>query len=225
MIKAVSISGELKEKNKGIKLGFLFAENIKVVNDSPLLANLRRETAVEIQTKDYSHYLEEKNIKGWLEQFKKMGLNPNQTTPAQVAMIKRICKGGNIPNINVMVDLANIMAVKSKLPVGAFDLDKIVGDITLRNSMRGEKYLPLFETAEEEVPCDEIVYSDNEKIFSRYSKDCDQTKITSATTRIFFVIDGIQENPKEEIAHYLDELESLLIKHLQADVKRKEVIQ
>jgi len=154
-----------------------------------------------------------------------MGLNPNKIMLAQLSMIKRVCKGGNIPNINTIVDLANIMAAKSNLPVGAFDLDKISGDITLRTSKAGEKYLPLFENVEEEVPENEIVYADEEKIFSRYSKDCDITKVTLDTKSIFYVVDGTKTVSSENILQYLNELETFLTEVLYAKVVRKEVVE
>src|SRR3990167_549572 len=223
--KLVSISDSVKEKYKGVKFGFLFVENIKVCKDTDTFSVLRRKVEKEIKDNICSRYLEDKNIKGWLKQFKEMGLNPNQISPAQIVMIKRICNGKNIPNINVIVDLANIMAVSSKLPVGAFDLEKIIGQITLRTSKTAEKYLPLFEDKEELVPENEIVYADEDKIFSRYSKDCDLTKITPQTNKVFFVIDGTKDNSREEIMEYLNRLESIIIENLNGDITRKEVIE
>src|SRR3990167_3021574 len=206
--KLVSISDSVKEKYKGVKFGFLFVENIKVCKDTDTFSVLRRKVEKEIKDNICSRYLEDKNIKGWLKQFKEMGLNPNQISPAQIVMIKRICNGKNIPNINVIVDL-----------------EKIIGQITLRTSKTAEKYLPLFEDKEELVPENEIVYADDDKIFSRYSKDCDLTKITPQTNKVFFVIDGTKDNSREEIMEYLNRLESIIIENLNGDITRKEVIE
>src|SRR3989338_3798706 len=169
--KLVSISDSVKEKYKGVKFGFLFVENIKVCKDTDTFSVLRRKVEKEIKDNICSRYLEDKNIKCWLKQFKEMGLNPNQISPAQIVMIKRICNGKNIPNIN------------------------------------------------------EIVYADDDKIFSRYSKDCDLTKITPQTNKVFFVIDGTKDNSREEIMEYLNRLESIIIENLNGDITRKEVIE
>lgn len=223
--KEVLISNELKKKYSGIKFGFLFVENIKVEKDNQKISELRNQTEEEIRRFDYEYCLENRNIKSWINQFKEMELNLKQIMPAQVVMIKKISGGKNIPNINVIVDLANIMACRSKLPVGVFDLDKISGNIILRISKKGEKYLPLFEEKEEEIPENEIVYGDGDKIFSRYSKDCDITKITPNTNKAFFVIDGTKDVSSKEILGYLNELESLLKKVLNANITRKGVIE
>jgi len=223
--RSVSISPGLKEKYLGIKFGFLFVENVNVKKNNPNVETLRKQVEEEVRKRDYKFYLEDKNVVSWINQFKNMGLNPKEIMPAQIAMIKRICMGREIPNINTIVDLANIMACKSKLPVGSFDLDKISGNIVLRISKRGEKYLPLFEVTEEEVPEGEIVYADDEKIFSRYSKDCDITKITSDTKNAFFVIDGTKDVSSGEILKYLNGLEILIKEILNARIVRKEIVE
>jgi DNA/RNA-binding domain of Phe-tRNA-synthetase-like protein len=224
MISNITISDDLKNRYPGIKFGYIITNNIVVQEENDKLEKIKRNIEKEIREKELEYYKNDGNIKGWLDLFREMELNPNKTPPAQYALIKRIIKGNPIPKINTIVDIANVMAAKSRLPVGAFDIEHIKDKIELRLSMSGEKFHPLFSDEFEEVPPNEVVYSDSEKIFSRYSKDCDETKITDKTKSVFFVIDGTKDTPSEEISKYLDLLENLLKDVSNANIIQKRIV-
>jgi hypothetical protein len=54
------------------------------------------------------------------------------------SMIRRLARGDPFPSINNLVDLCNLVLVQTMVAVGAFDLDKLVGDVALRVGEKGE---------------------------------------------------------------------------------------
>ena len=212
-MREVIISSDVSRKFPGIKIAYLYVYDVKTGETSHALETIKREVEKEVRDKfTFSNLLEDKNIGSWNRLFSQSGLDTKIVQPAQEALVRRILRGKSIPRINNIVDCANIIAAKCGVPCGAFDLDKIEGNIVLRLAMEGESILPLFEDKYETVPVGEIVYADDVRIFSRYSKDSDITKITSATINVFFVIDGTAEVDETEIKTYRDFLADLVKK-------------
>ena len=56
------------------------------------------------------------------------------------ALLRRIRRGDELYHINSVVDVNNLISVKSGLSVGSYDLEKIHGAITLRKAVQGEGY-------------------------------------------------------------------------------------
>ncbi len=81
-------------------------------------------------------------------------------------MVKRkIIKGWGVDTINPSVDVLNYMMLKYGQPMHAFDLDKVVGSINVRNAVKGEKLL-LLNHQEITFHGDELVIADGEKILA-----------------------------------------------------------
>ena len=79
-------------------------------------------------------------------------------------IIKRF-GGSGLKVISALVDVTNYLTVDYCRPLHVFDLDKIEGNITIRNSKRGEKFIGLDEK-EYTLDKDMIVICDEKKIIS-----------------------------------------------------------
>ena len=81
-----------------------------------------------------------------------------------VNIIKRF-GGSGLKVISALVDVTNYLTVDYCRPLHVFDLDKIEGNITIRNSKKGEKFVGLDEK-EYTLDNDMIVICDEKKIIS-----------------------------------------------------------
>ena len=211
MEKKVLVSPEIARKHKGIKLAYIIAKNIEVISTPPRQKKINREAEKLLRDNfTLENIINNKNICSWIKFYKDMGIFSEDCQPAQLVLAKKILRGGGIPKINNIVDLANLYALKTLLPVGAFDWDQIQGNVELRFSKKGEAYIALFEKQETLIPEGEVVYADEVGIFSRYSKDADRTKITESTKAILFVIDGTESITSEELISIQDQFVSVL---------------
>ena len=48
-----------------------------------------------------------------------------------LALLRRLTKKGDIPSINAVVDICNLVSIRYALPVAAFDLAAITGGVTV----------------------------------------------------------------------------------------------
>ena len=93
--------------------------------------------------------------------------------------------------VNSVVDLYNCVSIRALLPMGAFDLDKIRGDIGIRFGKSGEKFFPLGSGEPEEVLPGHVVYADAEKICTWLwnHRDSRLTGLDEGSRRAVFVSD------------------------------------
>jgi DNA/RNA-binding domain of Phe-tRNA-synthetase-like protein len=67
------------------------------------------------------------NIYSTRRTYKTLGKDPNRYRPSAEALMRRIVKGEELYRINTLVDLINLISLKSGFSIGGFDKDKIVG--------------------------------------------------------------------------------------------------
>jgi DNA/RNA-binding domain of Phe-tRNA-synthetase-like protein len=72
--------------------------------------------------------------------YKRLGLDPTKTRPSNEALLRRIRKGGTLPRINALVDVANWCSVEFQLPYGLYDRRQMRGPVVLRLGRDGEEY-------------------------------------------------------------------------------------
>jgi DNA/RNA-binding domain of Phe-tRNA-synthetase-like protein len=75
------------------------------------------------------------------ELYRRFGTDPTRMRPSSEALLRRLKKGETLPRINSLVDVANALSVQLQVPVGLYDLGKVVGDeLVIRLGRDGETY-------------------------------------------------------------------------------------
>lgn len=64
---------------------------------------------------------------------------PQPVRPSAEALCRRIVKGQELYQIDTLVDLINLVSLKTGYSIGGFDLDKIEGDLLLGVGKAGER--------------------------------------------------------------------------------------
>lgn len=165
-MKKVSIDPKIEKKFSAIKIAYLFANNISVIKTPPREKKIARQVEANLRAAFSMETLENDiNIKEWIEVAENMAITSEDDLPAHIGLVRRIISGRDIPKINNVIDAANITAAKYRCPVGVFDANEIVSDITLRFAEKGESYVPLFAEKAIAVNEAEIVYADQKGIF------------------------------------------------------------
>lgn len=151
-------------------------------------------------------------ISSWRELYRSFGTKAADYRPSAEALIRRAVKDGGLPTINTAVDAYNAVSLKHLVPMGGFDLDRVVGDISLRYSEGGEKFTPLGPAAAEETYLGEVVYADDDRVLTRRwnYRDCEETKITVDTVNVVMFVDGSPLIPRRVVEEALGDLEELL---------------
>ncbi|MBN1146971.1 MAG: hypothetical protein JXA78_06935, partial [Anaerolineales bacterium] len=99
-------------------------------------------------------------LAAWRGAFRVFGVNPTKYRSAAEALLRRLTKKGDIPSINILVDICNLVSIRYALPVAAFDRRAMSGGITVRFAEGHERFTPLFETQAEYPELGEVIFVD-----------------------------------------------------------------
>jgi DNA/RNA-binding domain of Phe-tRNA-synthetase-like protein len=104
---------------------------------------------------------ESDHIASWHEAYRAFGTNPRRMRPSVDALLRRVRTSGALPSISPAVDVYNSVSVLWGLPAGAFDRDRVTGDIEIRHAREGDMFEPLGEPDEwEAARAGDVVYAD-----------------------------------------------------------------
>lgn len=159
-------------------------------------------------------------IKSWREVFKQLDLNRN-FLPSHEALLRRVMSKKELPQINPLVDIYNIISLKYLLPIGGHDTDK-VKEIRIDETKGRETFIVMGTDKTEKINKEEFAYMDGNKILTRNFvwRQAETDKTTKKTRNIFIPIDdapgNLSTNKIEEIA---SELARLITKYLGGSAK------
>lgn len=134
----------------------------------------------------------DERIAGWHQVYRQFGSNPRRVRPSVEALCRRLARTSALPRVNGPVDAYNAVSVRHVVAAGAFDLDKVSGEIEIRHAQTGDEFTPLGEPdLIEHPPPGEVVYADQESVLTRHwnHRDCDRTKVTSTSRTIVFLLE------------------------------------
>lgn len=117
----------------------------------------------------------------------------NRKYPASPEELVRLfIETGRFPRINLLVDIYNLVSLKTRLALGAHDIGKVIGNITLRLTNGTEKFIPLGSKELLAVPSGEYSYIDdgNNIICRMEVLQVEPTKIIMDTTDVFLIVQG-----------------------------------
>lgn len=153
------------------------------------------------------------SIAAWRRVYKKLGADAYRASAE--ALTRRALKGDEIPSINALVDLYNIVSIKYTLPVGGEDLATIQGDIVLGYANGDEPFMRIGGTENEPPEKGEVVSKDDIGVICRRWnwREADRTKLTTSTTNAVLVVEGLGDIDIEEVRKATEELEALIKQH------------
>lgn len=130
--------------------------------------------------------------------YKAFGKDPGRYRVASEALCRRIIRGLGLYRTTTLIDLVNLVSIKSGYPIGGFDADKIVGDtLTLGIGEPGEQYNGIGRGALniEGMP----VYRDDLGAMATPTSDEERIKFSPATRHIQLNINAFDtEMPLEQ---------------------------
>ena len=136
-----------------------------------------------------------KATQNWMDIFVKMGAKAKYKS-SLVAARDFWRENNRLYNINPIVDFYNHYSLYSMVPMGAYDLSKISGDLQLTIAAKDLEFIGIGGRDIQKTTNGEIIYKDDEHVLCRCwnLKDCDHTKITEDTDDVLFIFDIIADN-------------------------------
>ena len=152
-------------------------------------------------------------LAAWRGAFRRFGVNPTKYRSAPEALLRRLTKKGDIPSINTIVDIVNLVSIRYSIPVAAFDVRALQGAVTVHYADGTERYTPLFGDQMEHPEIGEVVFSDESGlvIARRWCwRQSDESATREDTTEGVFTVETQHPGGRREVAGALEDLLGLL---------------
>lgn len=122
------------------------------------------------------------------------GVKRRKNIPASENLIRLLKKNHGMFFINQAVDIYNLISLESKLALGAHNIDKVEGNVTLRFTDGSERFIPIGQAEPLPVAPHEYCYCDdaNEVLCRLEIRQVEKTKVDEDAQNIFYIIQGNQ---------------------------------
>lgn len=124
----IVISDKIKQVCPGFCAGIIYANVINSVYESELWKEIAKESERLKQIYAIEQINKRPNILATRNAYKQTGKDPNRYRPSAEALSRRIIRNMDLYRINTLVDLVNLVSLRSGYSIGGFDADKISGN-------------------------------------------------------------------------------------------------
>ena len=206
------VNEKLFDEYEGLKIGVSTCKNI---DNTKLKKDITGETEnIKAHIKNKFADVELANypvVRRWRDIYKSFGEKKSRSSIE--ALIRRLLNGHDIPSINPIVDIYNMLSLKYEVPCGGEDIDTINNDIELTFADGTESFICLGSTEEEHPNEGEIVYKSGNTVMCRNFnyRESDITKLTENTKNCVLVIESVVtdnsdlENALKELSQMVEE--------------------
>ena len=146
--------------------------------------------------------------------YKALGKEPNRYRPSAEALCRRMLKGKGLYRISTLVDVINLLSMRSGYSIGGFDADRIDGDLLVLGVGKKDEPFPAIGRGElniEFLP----IYRDATGGIGTPTSDTERTKLTKSTTRLLMTVNVYGEGMPDD--EFLELTEELLHKYAGAE--------
>ncbi len=143
--------------------------------------------------------------------YKALGIDPTKTRPSNEALLRRALKGEALYRFNTLVDGLNLASLRTQLPFGLYDLQRIEAPVLLRRGAAGESYEGIRKAAVNVEGRPVLV--DARGPFGNPTSDSSRTCITLGTTQALVVAYAPAGIPERRLDEVLDTTEAILTRH------------
>lgn len=160
------------------------------------------------------------SLAAWRSAMRGFGIDPTQYRSAAEALLRRLTKKGDIPSINMLVDIGNLVSIRYALPVAVFDTRSLQGAVTVHFAAGSERYTTLGEAEVDHPAPGEVVFSDETGlvIARRWCwRQSDQSAAQADTTDAIITVEAHHAAASTAIEAALKDLLALLHEYAGGD--------
>jgi DNA/RNA-binding domain of Phe-tRNA-synthetase-like protein len=216
------IADEVFVQFPGYVRGVVLACDVTNGESSPeLVAMLRAAEASVRERLSLEGLAEHPRIASWREAYRSFGAKPGKFRSSIEAMVRRALRNQELPSINALVDIGNVLSLQYLVPTGGHAIDVVTQDIALRPATGEEEFVPFgSQEVEHPVPGEIIFVEGNTVLTRRWSwRQANHTLTLPTTTAIEFNVDGLPPVPRSEVAQICQEVMELIGRFCGGDMR------
>jgi lysyl-tRNA synthetase class 1 len=216
-----SINPSLKKKLPTISVGVAIINDVHIEKQSTALEQEKEKLLqiyADLTTEKLSQYPE---ILSYRKLYKAMGIDWHSRRPSPEALLRRVALQKGLYSINTCVDAYNLVVMKNRVSVGAFDLDTLVFPTELRFAHEDEEILLLGDSEVTKYKETELAYFDQKGGYSidLNFRDSQRTAVQESTKNLYVNVDGVYDITPQQVSNVLRESCDMIMRYCGGTVK------
>lgn len=210
-----SIDSSLKQKFPSISVGVAIIRGVNIEKTNSDLENEKKDLLSSFENLTTEQLGQYPEIVSYRKLYKEMGVDWHSKRPSPEALLRRVALKKGLYNVNTCVDAYNLVVMKHRVSIGAFDEDTIKYPTVLRLAKESEDILLLGDSEPTKYTEKEIAYFDKEggiNMDFNY-RDAQRTAVQLTTKNLYINVDGVYDITPQEVEHSLKETCNIIIKY------------
>ncbi|NML44416.1 hypothetical protein HHL11_11680 [Ramlibacter sp. G-1-2-2] len=209
-----SIDRSIFDDSPGYRRGLVVVRAAS--NDQPPLEELLRAEEARLQERlRGANVAEHPNVNAWRDAYRRFGAKPSEHRSSIEAMARRVLKPDQLPAINPLVDIGNIVSLRYLLPAGVHPLPADGDGIALRRTAPGDAFIPADGSPAEAPLPNEVVFCQGNNVLTRRWtwRQAAGTQTLPQTSDVFFNVDALPPVTDADLRAAMADIEQLVREH------------
>jgi DNA/RNA-binding domain of Phe-tRNA-synthetase-like protein len=149
------------------------------------------------------------SLAAWRRAFSVFGVEPTKYRSAAEALLRRLGMQGNIPGINLLVDLGNLVSIRYALPVAVFDRREVTGETIVCFAGGTERFTDLGADTFEHPEPGEVIFVDEAGLVSARRwcwRQSAQSATRADTSEVLITVEGHHDGAERDVLAALGDL-------------------
>ena len=203
----IGIAPEVAEALPGLAVGCVRAAVRTEPGSAALWAEM--EAAARDATADAREPAQRPPIAATREWYRRLGKDPSRYRGSPEALLRRVRSGKELYRIHNVVDVINLVSLRTLLPIGLYDVAKLHPPLTRRRAAAGEAYDGI---GKEQLNLEALpVLAEAEGPHGSPTSDSRRTSVTEETREVLAVVFGV--TGEGDLRPALDLLRDALARH------------
>ena len=216
----LSINPEFAKAYPTVSIGWAVIKGVSIEKSNSELEKEKAKTLAELENLTTEKISDFPEVQSYREMYKQMRVKYQSRRPSPEALLRRVAQGKGLYTVNTLVDAYNLVVMRNRVSVGAFDLDAVKFPTEIKIAQGGEKIHLLGDDEDTILKEGEVSYFDQEGPYNLdYNyRDAIRTSVKMETKDIWINVDGVGEITKQQVEKTLHETLETILKYCGGEV-------
>lgn len=208
-----TIEDDIFKRFPGYCRGVVLAFDVKNSMSPPAVTELLREAEAELRKRvNKDEIATHPRLASWREAYRSFGAKPTKFRSSIEAMVRRVVNNNELPSINAIVDIGNIISLRHLVTVGGHAIDVVKQDIELKKATGEEEFVPFGSDKMEHPLPGEIIFTEGNTVLTRrWSwRQANHTLTLESTTAVEMNVDGLPPVAMIEVEEICQEVIAMI---------------